>query len=35
MAFQGANTFCKFVNQFSFTELTVMLWATLPRIKIG
>lgn len=33
MAFPGANTFCKFVNQFSFTEVTVKLWATLPRIK--
>ena len=35
MAFSGANTFCKFVNQFSFTEVTVTLWATLPRIKSG
>ncbi|GEM_PF-3257939 len=35
MAYLGANTFCKFVNQFSFTKVTVTLWATLPRIKSG
>ncbi|HBH14360.1 MAG TPA: hypothetical protein DDY11_03325 [Leclercia adecarboxylata] len=35
MVFSGANTFCKFVNQFSFTGDTVTRWATLPRIKSG
>jgi hypothetical protein len=35
MALTGANTFCKFVKQFSFTKDNVAYWATLPRIKPG
>ncbi len=33
MSYLGANTFCKFVNQFSFTEETVTPWAAMPRIE--
>ena len=33
MAVTGANTFCKFVKQFSFTKDNDALWATLPRIE--
>ncbi len=35
MALTGANTFCKFVKQFSFTKEIPALWPTLPHIKLG
>jgi hypothetical protein len=28
-----ANTFCKFVKQFSFTAIAVTVWAALPDIE--
>ena len=33
MSYLGANTFCKFVNQFSFKEATVMPWPAMSRTE--